>query len=178
MIHQRAQRLALARLVGQAGELLFGLREQAVERLLQPALRRIERWRLALKAGVVMLQTRLVQAVEHRDLLDPSLAPLRQAHLAGRALDKVAPLMAPAERKGHQPLAKASEPLVSTVAVADDNRVEEGFAEQLLRRLGAARRVDMEEGSIWKETASLLTEVHSHARLDRSSPRSSWTRSR
>ena len=64
MIHQRAQRLALARLVGQAGELLFGLREQAVERLLQPALRRIERWRLALKAGVVMLQTRLVQAVD------------------------------------------------------------------------------------------------------------------
>ena len=64
MIHQRAQRLALARLVGQAGELLFGLREQAVERPLQPALRRIERWRLALKAEVVMLQTRLVQAVE------------------------------------------------------------------------------------------------------------------
>ena len=49
MIHQRAQRLALARLVGQAGELLFGLREQAVERLLQRALHRIERWRLALK---------------------------------------------------------------------------------------------------------------------------------
>ena len=31
-------------------------------------------------------------------------------------------------------------------------------------------------GSIWKQTASLLTEVHSQARLDRSSPRSSWTR--
>ena len=34
----------------------------------------------------------------------------------------------------------------------------------------------LREGSIWKQTASLLTEVHSQARLDRSSPRSSWTR--
>ena len=34
----------------------------------------------------------------------------------------------------------------------------------------------LREGLIWKETASLLTEVHSQARLDRSSPRSSWTR--
>ena len=34
----------------------------------------------------------------------------------------------------------------------------------------------LREGSIWKETASLLTETHSQARLERSSPRSSWTR--
>ena len=53
---------------------------------------------------------------------------------------------------------------------ADDDRVEESVAEQLLRRLA------LREGSIWKETASLLTETHSQARLERSSPRSSWTR--
>ena len=79
---ERAQGLALARLVGQAGELPFGLREQAVERLLQRALRRVERRRLALKPGAVMLQPRLVQAVDRRDPLDPSPAPFRQADLA------------------------------------------------------------------------------------------------
>ena len=67
--------LALARLVRQAGEFPRGLREQAVERLLQCALRCVERRRLALDPGVVMLQPRLVQAVERRDQLDPSLAP-------------------------------------------------------------------------------------------------------
>ena len=46
--------LALARLLRQAGKLPFGLREQAVERLLQRALRRVERRRLALDPGVVM----------------------------------------------------------------------------------------------------------------------------
>ena len=65
-----------------------GLREQAVERLLQCALRCVERRRLALDPGVVMLQPRLV-AVERSDQFDPSLAPLRQFHLAGRALDKI-----------------------------------------------------------------------------------------
>ena len=140
--------LALARLVGQAGELPFGLPEQAVERLLQRALCRVERRRLALKPGAVMLQPRLVQAVDRRDLLGPSPAPFRQADLAGRALDKIAPLMRPTERKGHQPPAKASEPLVGAIAVADDDRVEEGRREQLLRRFGAARRVDMEVDGI------------------------------
>ena len=67
--------------------------------------------------------------------------------------------MGPTECKGHFALAKASESLVGAIAVADDDRVEESVAEQLLRRLGAAR------GSIWKETASLLTETHSQARL-------------
>ena len=111
-------------------------------------LRRVERRRLALDHGVVMSQPRLVQAVDRRDPLDPSLAPVRQSHLAGRALDKIAAHMGPTECKGHLALAKASESLVSTVAVADDNRVEESVAEQLLRRLGAARRVDMERDRI------------------------------
>ena len=43
MVQQRAQRPALARLVRQADQLPGGLREQAVERLLQRALRRVER---------------------------------------------------------------------------------------------------------------------------------------
>ena len=34
----------------------------------------------------------------------------------------------------------------------------------------------LRDESIWKETSSLLTEVQSQARLDRPSPRSSWTR--
>ena len=136
--------LALARLVRQAGEFPRGLREQAVERLLQCALRCVERRRLALDPGVVMLQPRLVQAVERRDQLDPSLAPLRQFHLAGRALDKIPAHVGPAERKDHQPPEKTHQPLVCAVAVADDDRVGEGLGEQLVRRLGAARGVDME----------------------------------
>ena len=94
------------------GTLPGGLREQAVERLLQRALRRVERRRLALDHGVVMSQPRLVQAVDRRDPLDPSLAPVRQSHLAGRALDKIAAHMGPTECKGHLALAKASESLV------------------------------------------------------------------
>ena len=88
-----------------------GLREQAVERLLQCALRCVERRRLALDPGVVMLQPRLVQAVERRDQLDPSLAPLRQFHLAGRALDKIPAHVGPTERKDHQPPEKTHQPL-------------------------------------------------------------------
>ena len=103
MVDERAQGLALARLVGQAGELPLGLREQAVERLLQRALCRVERRRLALKPGAVMLQPRLVQAVDRRDPLDPSPAPFRQADLAGRALDKIAPLMRPTEPRVTSP---------------------------------------------------------------------------
>ena len=57
--------------------------------------------RLALDHGVVMSQPRLVQAVDRRDPLDPSLAPVRQSHLAGRALDKIAAHMGPTECKGH-----------------------------------------------------------------------------
>ena len=49
MIHQRVAAPVPSRAwSGRPARLLFGLREQAVERLLQPALRRIERWRLAL----------------------------------------------------------------------------------------------------------------------------------
>ena len=55
-----------------------------------------------------MLQPRLVQPVDRRDPLDPSLAPVRQSHLAGRALDKIAAHMGPTECKGHLALAKAS----------------------------------------------------------------------
>ena len=87
--------------------------------------------------GVVVLQPRVVQPVDRRDALDPSLAPVRQSHLAGRALDKIAAHMGPTECKGHLALAKASESLVGAIAVADDDRVEEAFGEQLLRRLGA-----------------------------------------
>ena len=72
-----------------------------------------------------MLQPRLVQPVDLRDPLDPSPAPARQSHLAGRALDKIAAHMGPAECKGHLALAKASESLVGAIAVADDDRVEE-----------------------------------------------------
>ena len=52
--------------------------------------------------------------------------------------------MAPAERKDHQAPEKAHQPLVGAVAVADDDRVEPRPGEQLVRRFGAARRVDTE----------------------------------
>ena len=79
--------------------------------------------------------------------------------------------MGPTECKGHLALAKASESLVGAIAIADDDRVEESVAEQLLRRLGAARGVDMERDRVIADL-----ETHSQARLERSSPRSSWTR--
>ena len=59
-------------LVRQGGQLPFGVREQAVDRLLQLALRRVELRRLAFEPGVVMPQPRLVQPVDRRDPLDPS----------------------------------------------------------------------------------------------------------
>ena len=91
-----------------------------------------------------MLQSRLVQAIDPGDPLDPSRAPVRQIHLAGRAVDKIPAHVGPTERKDHQPPEKAHQPLVGAVAVADDDRAEESFAEQLVRRLGAAARIDME----------------------------------
>ena len=75
-------------------------------------------------------------------------APFLDSTLAGRALDKIAAHMGPTECKGHLALAKASESLVGAIAVADDDRVEEAFGEQLLRRLGAARGVDMERDRV------------------------------
>ena len=75
-------------------------------------------------------------------------APFLDSTLAGRALDKIAAHMGPTECKGHFALAKASESLVGAIAVADDDRVEEAFGEQLLRRLGAARGVDMERDRV------------------------------
>ena len=106
MVDERAQGLALARLVGQAGELPFGLREQAVERLLQRALCRVERrvWR---SSPAVMLQPRLVQAVDRRDPLDPSPAPFRQAepaaHSIHRAVDEANRTQgSPAPREGER----------------------------------------------------------------------------
>ena len=117
-----------------------------------------------------MSQPRLVQAVDRRDPLDPSLAPVRQSHLAGRALDKIAAHMGPTECKGHLALAKASESLVGAIAIATMT-VSRRASPNSFCAASALR-----EGSIWKETASLLTETHSQARLERSSPRSSWTR--
>ena len=90
----------------------------------------------------------MVNYTTARTATDPSLAPVRQSHLAGRALDKIAAHMGPTECKGHFALAKASESLVGAIAVADDDRVEESVAEQLLRRLGAARGVDMERDRV------------------------------
>ena len=50
-----------------------------------------------------MLQPRLVQAIDPGDPLDPSPAPVRQIHLAGRAVDKIPAHVGPTERKDHQP---------------------------------------------------------------------------
>ena len=102
-------------------------------------------------SGTVRCVTSVIelgQPVDLRDPLDPSPAPARQSHLAGRALDKIAAHMGPAECKGHLALAKAGEPLVGAIAVADDDRVEEAFGEQLERRLGAARSIDMERDRV------------------------------
>ena len=89
------QRLCPTVLVRQAGQLRLGVREQALDRLGELALCRVEGPCLALEGGVVMLQPVVVQVVDERDLLDPFLAPFGQRHLAGRALDEVASLMCP-----------------------------------------------------------------------------------
>ena len=101
-----------------------------------------------------MLQPRLVQAVDRRDPLDPTLAPLRQPHLAGSALDKVSPLVAPAPCKGYLAPAKALQLLVGAITVADDDRVEDGLGEQLLRRLGTAARIYVESARLTGASAA------------------------
>ncbi len=95
MVQQRAQRLALARLRRQGRQFPCGLREQVLERLLQGGLRRVERRVLPFENGVVMRQARLVQAIDQRNPLDPSLTPRRQPLLAGGAVDIIAALMRP-----------------------------------------------------------------------------------
>ena len=104
MLEQRAQRLALARLGRQVGQLRFALREQVLDGLLQRGLRRVERGRLAFESasGVVMLQPLLVQPDDRRKPLDPSLAPLPQLRLASRTLDEVAPLVDPAPAQDYR----------------------------------------------------------------------------
>ena len=87
--------LGPARPVRQAGQFRFGVCEQLVGRLFQLALRRVERWRLFLAAGVVMPQPGLVQLVDRRDSFDPLLAPVRQPCLTGRTVDEVAALVRP-----------------------------------------------------------------------------------
>ena len=94
MVQQRAQRPALARRVRQAGQLPFAAsanRPSSASFSAPCAASNAGVWRLIV-TGVVMSQPRLVQAVDRRDPLDPSLAPVRQSHLAGRALDKIAAL--------------------------------------------------------------------------------------
>ena len=67
------------------------------DRLLEIVLRRVERRCLKFETGIVLFQPRLAQPEDLRDPLDPSLAPLGQLHLAGRALDKISPYVTPAE---------------------------------------------------------------------------------
>ena len=99
---------------------------------------------LPFTAGVVMDQARLVQAIDQRNPLDPSPAPMRQPHFAGRAVDKITALMRPAPAKDHGAVEFARHLLVGAVVVADDGRMVDGRAEQRLRDLRAARGVDVE----------------------------------
>ena len=64
--------------------------------------------------------------------------------MAGRALDEVAPLVAPAPAKNHLAGEFARQLSVGAVAVADHEHDTGGVAEQGLRDLGAARAVDVE----------------------------------
>ncbi len=148
MVEKGAQRPGLARMVRQGGQFRFGLREQALDRLVQLARRRPERRRLTFAAGVVQFKPLPVQAVDRRDPPDPSLAPFLQPRLARRSLDKIAALMTPTVSENRLVPEKANEALVRAVAVADDDRAGQSFGEQLERCLGAAARVDMEASRV------------------------------
>ncbi len=101
LVDEDAQPLAMfrqeahARGVRQGGQLRVG--EQALDRFLKIVLGRVERRCLKSEPGIVMLQPCVVQPEDLCDPLDPSLTPLRQPHLASRAVDKVSPCVAPAE---------------------------------------------------------------------------------
>ena len=97
MLEQSAQRLGLARTVRQAGQLRFGVHEQALDGGLQGSLRRVEGRRLALECAsrVVMVQPLLVQPVDTRDPLDPAIAPGTEPGMADHAPEEVAPLVDP-----------------------------------------------------------------------------------
>ena len=90
-----------------------------------------------------MLQPLLVQPDDRREPLDPPLAPLPQLHLAGGALDEVAPLVDPAPAQDHLAAELARHLDVSGVAVADQEHRALDRTEQLHRGLGAARGVDV-----------------------------------
>ncbi len=119
VVHQRAQRLGPERFRRQAGQLRLGVGEQPVDRLLQRALRRIERRGLVFETGVVMLQPRPVQPVDLRDPLDPSLAPAGEPHMAGSAVDEGSALVRPTPLQSHLATELAGQPLVGRQAVAD-----------------------------------------------------------
>ena len=131
--------LALARLGRQGGKLPFGVREQAVDRLLQLALRRVELRRLAFEPWVVLLEPRLVQPVDRCDPLDPFPAPLRQLRLAGRTLDEVAPLVHPAPAQNHLAVELARHLSVAAYRSQTRNTMPLTEPNSFIADLGAAR---------------------------------------
>ena len=93
------------------------------------ALRRVEGRCLAFETGIVMLQPRLVQPEDVRDPLDPTPAPSGEPHMAGRTLDEVAPLVAPAPAQDDLAGELAGQLPVGAVAVADHEHDANGVAE-------------------------------------------------
>ena len=78
-------------------------------------------WR-SRESGVVMLQPRLVQPVDLRDPLDPSLAPAPEPHMAGRARSmKDLRWMGPTPLEDHLAVELAGQFLVGREAIADQN---------------------------------------------------------
>ena len=143
VIDQRAQRLGPARGVRQPCQLRLGVGEQAGERRFQRALRRVELPRLCLANRGVMRQTCIVEPVELRDALDPSLAPAPEPDMAGGTVEEGTSLVRPAPAQHHLAVELVRQALVGREAVAHQEQNAGGGAEQLHRDRGAARRVDV-----------------------------------
>ena len=106
-------------------QLLCGGGEQALDPAFERPLCGFKRF----QTGFVMRQPLLVQPVYPGDVTEPCLAPLRQFHLPGGAVDKIAPLVTPTPRQNHTTRELAGQLLVGAIAVADQNGIGSGLAE-------------------------------------------------
>ena len=124
LVDERAQRLALARVLRQTGQFPLRCREQAVERRRERALRRVEHNALALDAGDVAAQPHLAPAVDRGDpRSQASHGPAGQPDQGGGAMDEVPPQVRPAESQHDRAAEQSSQPLLGAVPVPDDHRL-------------------------------------------------------
>ena len=108
-------------------------------------MRRLERLRLPLHVlpGTVNDQAGLVQSDDPRNPRNPPVFPRRQPGIARRLPDEIAPNMHPTPCQGHPAAKVAPQFLVGRKAVGDQDGARKRAAEQLGRRRGAARGIDM-----------------------------------